>query len=149
MACSPEHPNSVNKIHPEPLSQLQVTVAPICSLFPSSAENLPAKDLIKIATWLATKKFTCQVNKIRLATAQHATRQSQHALSVPSSVCIPVLYLMCLSSDPGSDFLPVLLILKVAQPPWGSISPRLSAVHTKFYNFLGSSQSFRSALWYP
>lgn len=79
LACSPEHPNSATKIYPEPLSQLQATVAPICSLSASSAEHLPTEDFFKIAASLATKKLTCQVNKTVLATTQCATRQSWHA----------------------------------------------------------------------
>lgn len=105
LACSPEHPNTVHKIHPEPLSQ--ATVAHICSRFPFSVENLPTKDFFKIAPWLATKKLTCQVNKICLA----ATQCANHGMpfcsiigvhSYPISSVLLLSFLVCSPHLEGS-----------------------------------------------
>lgn len=107
-------------------------------------------DFFKISTWLRmpTKKFTCQVNKT-CSVCHQSVRACQHGFLLCHTFLSCPVSLMCLSSDPSSDLLPILVILKVAQPPCGCISGRLNAERKKFYNFLSYPQCFRGVLWYP
>lgn len=143
-----------------PRAPLSISITCDCGTYflssPSFSREscISVKGFFNIATWLrlATKKYTFPVNKICLATTQCATSQSQHAsmpfCSVIHQHSCPV-SLMCLSCDPSSDFLPIVLILNVAQPPWDSISGRLNTVHKKFYNFLSYPQCLSGVFWYP
>lgn len=152
-AYSPQHENSVNKVHTEPPPSISITsdcgTYFLSSPFFSKESCIPIKDFFKISTWLklATKKFTCQTNKI-CSVCQQSVTACQHGFLFCHMFHSCPVSLMCLFSDPSSDFLPV-LILKVTQPPWGCISGRLNIVHKKFYNFLSCPQCFRGVLWYP